>query len=63
MAIGRIARRQEESKCHFYREEGQCSGPRKPQANQPHLESWESGGATNPGNHFKVHEAQKGVQE
>lgn len=31
------------------------------QAGQPHLNTWKGDGATNPGNHFQIHEGQEGV--
>ena len=37
--------------------------PRKLEASQPHLCTWEGDGATNPGSHFQVHEGQRSHQE
>jgi len=50
MATGRSAQRLEKSKCDFFLQEGQEGGPRELQADQLHLDPWESDGAADSGN-------------
>lgn len=53
----------EESKCCSCTQDGQEEVSRELQASQPHLNSWEDDGATDPENHFQAHEWQGGYQE
>lgn len=51
--------RVEEGKCHS----SEKGGPREVHDSQPHLDSWEGDGVTNPGNYSQACDRQGGDQE
>lgn len=57
MVIRRDSYGPEESKCHFYPQEG------KGGSCQPHHNPWKGEGANNPLNHFETNEGQEGDWE